>query len=127
MNCGHRTSYLSRLLWRRGRREWTRRYRWFQVSAAELGELCAVRVLLHGGGQDHAVRERGLEVDVLETDPEDPDAVVTGDLEVGAVVGEKPESRKTCGSKTLDRQLSMTFDVELHLIPRVRSYQRERQ
>ena len=94
------------------------------VSAAELGELCAIRVLLHGRGQDHAVRERGLEVDVLETDPHDPDAVVTGDLKVGAVILHEPESRYPCGSEALNLQCSVALDWELHRMSFVIFFQR---
>lgn len=77
-------------------------------SAAELGELFAVRV------ERLTRRERRGEVHVLEADPHDPHAVVARDLEVGAVVLDESECWQTCGSETLDRQLSMTLDLELH-------------
>lgn len=77
-------------------------------SAAELGELFAVRV------ERLTRRERRGEIHVLETDPHDPHAVVTGDLELGAVVLDESERWQTGGSETLDRQLSMTLDLELH-------------
>jgi len=39
---------------------------------------------------------------------------VATDLKVRTVVLHEAERWKTCGSETLDRQLSMTLDVELH-------------
>ena len=80
------------------------------VSAAKFGQLCTIRV-------ERLVRREGRgEVHILETDPHDSYAVVTGDLEFGAVVLNEAKSRETGGSKTLDLQLAVALDLELHAL-----------
>ena len=62
------------------------------------------------------LREGRGEIDVLEADPHDPDTVVAGDLELGAVILHEPESRYPYGSEALNLQCPVSFDRELHLI-----------